>query len=124
LHDDTESFFVFTGIAAANYSHVKYFASRENYDFFYTILLCVFKIGLELFALVVQQKLVDRLAEFDPKASAWYCDNRTGAMGRYCVCHACYCGSNNNMGVKVDDSLRVPDEYVAAVLSARKKAKM
>ena len=93
-----------TGIATANYSHVKYFPSRQLYDDFYSVLLRVVKIGVESFAPVVQQKLVDKLFHVDPsgKSGAWYRDFWTGARGRYCACHAGYCGSNNNMGVEVD----------------------
>ena len=91
-----------SGIAASNYSHVKYFSSRELYDHLYTILLRVVKIGVLSFAPVVQEQLVKRLAELDPKASAWYRDFWTGVRGRYCSCHAGYCGSNNNVGVEVE----------------------
>jgi hypothetical protein len=42
--------FLLAGIAAADYSHVKYFPSRGAYDAFYEIMLRVVNIASEEFA--------------------------------------------------------------------------
>ncbi len=36
------------------------------------------------------------------EAANWFEGWWTGARGRYCLCHAMHCGTNNNMGVEVD----------------------
>ena len=91
-----------TGIAAANYSHVNYFQSRDLYDEFYGILLRIVKIAVASFAVSAQNLLIAYLEVIDPPAAVWYRDNWCGERGRYCLCHAGYGGSNNNMGVEVD----------------------
>ena len=95
-------FFLCAGIAAKNYSHVKYFKDRETYDVFYGILLRIVGIGVLSFAGLAQQLLVAFLRTVDPEAAEWFSDNWCGERGRYCLCHAGYAGSNSNMGVEVD----------------------
>ena len=65
-------------------------------------MLRVVKIAVLSLATEVQALLVAYLETKDPPAAAWFRDNWSGARGRYCVCHAGYSGSNNNMGVEVD----------------------
>jgi hypothetical protein len=89
------------GIAAANYSHVGYFPSRDEYDKYYEFLLRIVDISFEGFATRMQDLLVDHLTEICESTGKWFRDNWTGPRGRYCLCHATHGGSNNNMGVEV-----------------------
>ncbi len=90
------------GIAAANYSHVKYFPSRAAYDAFYQIMLHVVNIASEEFAKYVQELVVHYLRTVGDEAANWFEEWWTGARGRYCLCHAMHGGTNNNMRVEVD----------------------
>jgi hypothetical protein len=75
-------FFLCAGIAAKNYSHVKYFKDRETYDVFYGILLRIVGIGVLSFAGLAQQLLVAFLRTVDPEAAEWFSDNWCGERGR------------------------------------------
>ena len=90
------------GIAASNYSHVKYFPSRAAYDAFYEIILRVVNIAFEDFADYAQFLVVRYLRSVSDEAANWFEEWWTGARGRYCLCHAMHGGTNNNMGIEVD----------------------
>jgi hypothetical protein len=132
------------GIAAANYSHVKYFPSRAVYDAFYEIMLRVVNIASKEFAACVQELVVRYLHTVSEEAANWFEEWWTGARGRYCLCHAMHCGTNNIMGVEVDwrdikklyppsatlgalltalfdPTIQVPKEFVASEPALRKK---
>ena len=75
--------------------------AREKYDEFYEHVLKVKNIMIEKFAEHAQALLVDYICNVlkQPRAAeTWW----TGDRGRYCLAHAGYGGSNNNMGVEVD----------------------
>jgi hypothetical protein len=64
------------GIAAANYSHVGYFPSRNAYDDFYEILTGVVDIGITSFKHYVIKVFVDYLRTHVDDASAdWFEQN-------------------------------------------------
>ncbi len=82
---------------------MQYFNNQATYDAFYTTLLRVVKISVLPLATSVQNLLIDYLRAIDPAASDWFHDNWCGDHhGRYCLCHAGFAGSNNNMGVEID----------------------
>ena len=89
------------------YHHVKYFEevdAREKYDDFYEQVLRVKNIMIEKFAEHAQALLADYIRNVlkQPRAAEWFETWWTGDRGRYCLAHAGYGGSNNNMGVEVD----------------------
>ena len=96
---------VCASIAAANYSHVGYFPSLEDYDDFYEILTGVVDFGIASFKEYVIKAFVEYLRTHlndEGAAADWFEQNWTGPRGRYCLCDAGYAGSNNNMGIEVD----------------------
>ena len=90
-------------IAADNYSHVQYFGGRRDaYDDYYDIVVDIGEVAVPEFATRVQELLVDYLREtYGDGPADWCRDFWTGDRGRMCLAHACYAGSNNNMGVEV-----------------------
>jgi len=78
--------------------------AREKYDNFYAQVLKVKDIAILTFAELAQSLLVDYIRNvlLQPEAAEWFSTWWTGARGRYCLAHAGYGGSNNNMGVEVD----------------------
>ncbi len=64
--------FVLTGIAAANYSHVKYFQSRVAYDAFYEFMLHAVNIAPKEFAMYVQELIVRYLCTVSDEAAQWF----------------------------------------------------
>ena len=70
-------------------------------------MLKVKDIAVLTFADLVQRLLVDYIRDvlLQPEAAEWFSTWWTGptwARCRYCLAHAGYGGSNNNMGVEVD----------------------
>jgi len=61
-------------------------------------------IAVLTFADMALRLLVDYIRNvlLQPEAAEWFSTWWTGARGRYCLAHAGYGGSNNNMGVEVD----------------------
>ena len=109
------------GIAAANTSHVKCLDGddrRVKYDAFYEQLLRVKDIAYLSFSEHAQQLLVIciRANLEQPRASEWYEGHWTSDYGRYCLSHARYAWSNNNMGIEVDwrdiNRLCPPSEFL------------
>ena len=95
------------GIAAANTSHVQYFDgedSRVKNANFYAQLVRVKDFAVLPFADDAQQLLVKYTREDleQLRAANWYEGQWMGPHGRYCLAHAGYAGSNNNMGIEVD----------------------
>ena len=87
--------------------HVHHFEgvdTRGRYDGFYKQAIRVTNISILSFAEHVQSLLVDYIRNVLQQSGAadrfrtWW----TGDRGRYCLAHAGYGGSNNNMGVEVD----------------------
>ena len=78
--------------------------AREKYDNFFAQVLKVKDIAVLTFAELAQRLLVDYIRDvlLQPEAAEWFSTWWTGARGRYCLAHASYGGSNNNMGVEVD----------------------
>ena len=78
--------------------------AREMYDKFYEQVLRVKNIMLLPFAVRAQALLVTYIRDVlkQPRAAEWFETWWTGDRGRYCLAHACYGGSNSNMGVEVD----------------------
>jgi hypothetical protein len=78
--------------------------AREKYDNFFEKVLKVKDVVVLTFADLVQRLLVDYIRDvlLQPEAAEWFSTWWTGARGRYCLAHAGYGGSNNNMGVEVD----------------------
>ena len=99
--------FSLLGIAAANTFYVQYFDGedrRDKCDLFYEQFVRVKDVEVLTFSNHVQRLLVKytRNDLGQPRASTWYEGHWTGTYGRYCLAHAGYAGSNNNMGIKVD----------------------
>ena len=90
-------------IAADNYSHLQYFGGRRDaYDDYYDIVVDISEVAVPEFATRVQELLVDYLREtYGDGPADWCREFWTGDRGRMCLAHACYAGSNNNMGVEV-----------------------
>ena len=59
----------YAGIAAENYSHVRYFPCRTDYDIFYAILLRVADIAVLSFASIMQKLIVDFLRAKDDRSA-------------------------------------------------------
>ena len=78
-------YFVFSGLAAANYSHVGYFPGpcREEYDKYYATMLHVVNIAFLPFAERIQELLVEELTALSERTGSWFRDNWTGRRGRY-----------------------------------------
>ena len=90
-----------TGIAASQYTHVKYFPNRAAYDDYYDIAVDIADIGVLSFAGRAQSMLVEYLAtSYGEKVAKWYEEFWTGSRGRMCLAHSGYAGCNNNMGVE------------------------
>ncbi len=85
-------------------NHFKGVDAREKYDFFFAKVLKVKDFAVLTFADLAQRHLVDYIRDvlLQPEAAEWFSTWWTGARGRYCLAHAGYGGSNNNMGVEVD----------------------
>ncbi len=94
----------FLGIAAAQYSHRKYFKSQENYDQYYDNMVRVQKIGVE----VIYEKAHELVEPFmceeldDTRAFDWC--HKTWSMksgyGRWAICHGGYGGYVTNASVE------------------------
>ena len=71
---------------------------------FYEKVLKVKDAAVLTFTDLVLHLLVDYIRDvlLQPEAAEWFSTWWTGARGRYCLAHAGYGGSNNNMGVEVD----------------------
>ena len=90
------------GIAAEKYSHVKYFPNRKAYDDYCDIAVDIGEVGVETFATLVQELVVDYLrTTYSDAVADWCRDFWTGERGRMCLAHSQYAGCNNNMGVEV-----------------------
>jgi hypothetical protein len=92
------------GIAALQYSHVRYFPSQDAYSEYYDFLLSICDIGVESFATRAQTRtmLVYHLREHYGNGTANWCKTFwTEAPGRMCLAHSRYAGCNNNMGIEV-----------------------
>ncbi len=80
--------------------------ARKKYDHFkfFEKVLKVKAVAVLTFADLVQRLLVDYIRDvlFQHEAVGWFSTWWTGARGRFCLAHAGYGGSNNNMGVEVD----------------------
>ncbi len=76
----------------------------EKYDNFFEKVLKVKDVVVLIFADLVQRLLVEYIRDvlLQPEAVDWFSTWWTGARGRYCLTHAGYSGSNNNMEVEVD----------------------
>ena len=86
---------------------MKYFEgvdAREKYDLFYELITRVKNIMILSFARHTKALLVDYIRKVlkQPVAADWFKTLWTGVRGRYCLAHAGYGRSNNNMGVEVD----------------------
>jgi hypothetical protein len=80
---------IFTGIAAANYSHVHHFPSRAAYDTFYGHLLRLVNCAFLDLAPYFQRILVNHLRmHVSADFADWYEKYWTGARGRYWLCHS------------------------------------
>ena len=100
--DNRHSLSMLTGIAAASYSHVKYFPNRAAYDDYYDIVVDIADIGVLSFADRAQSMLVEYLTtNYGENVGKWYEEFWTGSRGRMCLAHSGYAGCNNNMGVEV-----------------------
>ena len=90
------------GIAAEKYSHVKYFPNRATYDDYYDIAVDIGEVGVDSFATLIQEMLVNYIrAKHGDSVADWCRDFWTGERGRMCLAHSRYAGCNNNMGVEV-----------------------
>ncbi len=92
------------GVAAANCHHVHHFEdvdARDMYDLFYKETFKVKNIAILSFAKHAQTLLVDYIRNVlkQPGAANWFL---TCNRGLYCLAHAGYGDSNNNVGVEVD----------------------
>ncbi len=85
-------------------NYLKGVDAREKYDNFFKKVLKVKDVVVLTFADLVQRLLVDYIRDvlLQPEAAEWFSTWWTGARGRYCLAHAGYGGSHNNMGVEVD----------------------
>ncbi len=91
----------------AGYHHVNYFKgvdAREKYNTFFKKVLKVKDVAIATFADLDQCLLVDYIRDvlLQPEAAECFRTWWAGARDRYCLAHAGYGGSNNNMGVEVD----------------------
>ena len=83
------------GIAVEKYLHVKYFPNRAVYDDYYDIVVDISEVGVEKFASLVQELLVDYLrTKYGDEVADWYRDYWTGDRGRRCLAHSWYAGRN------------------------------
>ncbi len=85
------------GIATENDSHVKYFPNRLAYDDYYNIAVDIGDVGVESFAMRVQELLVDYLRDkYGDAVANWCRDFWTGERGRMFFAHSRYDGCNFN----------------------------
>ncbi len=63
------------GIAAENFSHVKYVPNRAAYDDYYDIAVDIGKVGVDSFATLIQEMLVDYLRDKHGDKVADWCRN-------------------------------------------------
>jgi hypothetical protein len=90
------------GIAASQYSHVKYFPNQDAYNEYYDFVVDICDIRIESFATSAQTMLVDHLCKHYGDGIANWCKTFwTEARGRMCLAHSRYSGCNNNMGIEV-----------------------
>ncbi len=90
------------GIAASQYSHVKYFPNQDADNEYYDFVVDICDIGVESFATRAQTMLVDHLRKHYGDGIANWCKTLwTEARGRMCLAHSRYAGCNNNMGIEV-----------------------
>jgi hypothetical protein len=65
-------------------------------------MLSVVNVVSEEFAKYVQELVVRCLCTVSDGAAHWFKECWTGARGRYCLCHAMHCKTNNNRRFEVD----------------------
>jgi hypothetical protein len=87
LEDDAINLMAGTaGIAAKKYFYVKYFPKRPAYNDYYDIAVAIGEVGVESFATLVQEMLVDYLCtKYGDKVAYWCHDFCTGECGRMCL---------------------------------------
>ena len=92
-----------TGIPASNYSHLKYYKSREIYDSVYDYMVRKSKIGVQEIVEKVHAAFIRWLIDNgDPEAAAYW--EKTWSMasghGRRAIVQAMYAGCNSNASLE------------------------
>ena len=105
----------FLGIAAAQYTHRKYFKSQQNYDRYYDAMVRVQKLGVE----VICEKAHELIEAFmvqdldDQRSFDWW--DKTWSLksgyGRGAICHGMFAGFVTNVAriIRVHDGRDVRD---------------